>query len=135
MILDLDKKTSMFLPEQIEAINLYVLLHSGNKNMLLHEFNIQLDGLRIAEFLHHDFVQPEDLDIELITKALKALVDEYVRQRQEEDNSEMLYEFKVADHLIYLSLLEFYDYIQGILEPSDFDLILELFKIIEPKVI
>lgn len=47
----------------------------------------------------------------------------------------MLYEFKVADHLIYLSLLEFYDYIQGVLEPSDFDLILELFKIIEPKAI
>lgn len=135
MILDLDKKTSMFLPEQIEAINLYVLLHSGNKDNPLHEFNVQLDGLRVAEFLHHDFVQPEDLDIELITKNLKTLIDEYVLQRQKEENSEMLYEFKVADHLIYLSLLEFYDYIQGVLEPSDFDLILELFKIIEPKAI
>lgn len=137
-ILNVTKKTKLFSSVQIEAINIYTLIHSMSKEdcakSALHEFNIDLNGLRIVENLLHDFAEVDDLDIDLIIGVLNSLIDEYEKNRNCDLNDEGEYSkhIQITDHLIYLSLLEFSDYMHEVCDEDHLRVINRLYTLIEP---
>lgn len=138
-ILSLNKPVAHFTSVQIEAINIYALLHDVTsetyKKVSAHEFNIEENGLKIAELLLHDYAEPDHLDIDQIFKNLDTLSTDYSisRKADKEKSCEYSREVLVADHLISLALLEFTYFLEGYLDNSHFTVINRLYEIIELK--
>ncbi|NWK53688.1 hypothetical protein HYG89_14265 [Acinetobacter sp. SwsAc5] len=138
-ILDLKTTTNLFTPEQIEAINIYALIRSLSPEDYakesVHEFNVNLNGLRLAEYLLHDFAQPEDLDLDQIVEVISKKIDFYEADRVMElaDMGKLGHDFAVTDRLLYLALIEFTDYIKDEADDSHLAIINRLHQLIETQ--
>lgn len=139
-ILNLTQKSKLFSAVQIEAINIYAILHSRSEEecakLSLHEFDVDLEGLHIAELLLHNFAEVDDLNIDLIIGNLNSLIDDYEISRINalKNDGEYSKDILVADHLIYLALLEFTDYIQEVCEDDHLKVINRLYKLINDPI-
>ncbi len=137
IILDLKTTTNLFTSEQIEAINIYTLIHSLSPEDYakepVHEFNVNLNGLRLAEYLLHDFAQLEDLDLDQIMDVISKKIDIYEADRVMEmaDTGTLARDFAVTDRLLYLALIEFTDYIKDDADDSHLTIINRLNQLIE----
>lgn len=136
-ILDLNQKTKLFSAAQIEAINIYALLHSTDvklyKNESVNQFDIDPNALKIAEMLHHDYANPDDLDMDLLVNNLTGLIDDYELARNFDHglNGEYSNNILVGDHILYLSLLEFSDFVKDCLSEAHQSAFNRLFTVIE----
>ncbi|MCK4085132.1 hypothetical protein HCY52_15060 [Acinetobacter radioresistens] len=138
-ILDLKTTTNLFTPEQIEAINIYALIRSLSSEDYakesVHEFNVNLNGLRLSEFMLHDFAQPEDLDLDQIMDIISKKIDFYEADRVKElaDTGELGHDFSVTDRLLYLALIEFSEYIKDEADDDHLAIINRLHQLIETQ--
>lgn len=134
-ILSLNKPVAHFTSVQIEAINVYAVLHNVTyetyKKVSAHEFNVEPNGLKIAEHLLQ--VEHEHLDIDQLFKILDTLCTDYSisRNLDKENNCKYSRKVLVTDNLISLALLESTYFLECYLDDSHFNVINRLYETIE----